>query len=84
MILAVIVGLCGAILAQHYRAMILIPATLMTVAFAASAGALGMHGGSQTLLEALSVVGALQIGYFFGLVIKPVVAGRRKAQLNTA
>ena len=85
MILVDLAGLIvGGILAQHFRALILIPSSLiagggiMTVAF------FDPQQGSHVLLAAFSIAAALQIGYFFGLFIKHLVADSHEAQLNTA
>jgi hypothetical protein len=85
MIVVGIIGLCvGAILAQHFRALIIVPTSLVGVVFAASAALIGAHGASQILLETLSAAAALQIGYFFGLSVRPVAADPREAtQFNT-
>jgi membrane protein DedA with SNARE-associated domain len=85
MILAVIVGLCaGAFLAQHFRALIIVPASLVAVAFGVCIALIGAHGGAQIAIQTIAATGALQIGYFIGLLIRPVAADPQKAQLNTA
>ena len=85
MILAGIVGLClGAILARHFRALILVPSSLAAIGGVAIVSLAFGQGGAQILLYTASVSIALQIGYFFGLLPKHAVADPPKAQMHTA
>jgi hypothetical protein len=78
-----IFGLCaGAFLARHFRALILVPASLTAVASIAIAALITTQGPPQTFLEALSAALAIQIGYFCSVLVKHSVPDPDEANLK--
>ena len=85
MILVDLAGLIvGGVLAQHFRVLVLVPSSLVVGGGTAIVALTGAQQETRVLLEALSIVGALQTGYFFGLFTKRLAAGLHKPQMNTA
>jgi len=71
--LAIIGLLVGAVLAQRFKIMVLVPATAMALAAAASTGLVQVHSAGWTISIAAAGIASLQIGYFIGLGIRHVI-----------
>jgi len=81
---AVLVGLIvGGALAQHFRALALVPSSLTSALVIAFASLFVPQGTAAFLLDALAIAAALQIGYFVGLLAKPLAADPRKVRANS-
>jgi hypothetical protein len=80
---AVLVGLIvGGALAQHFRALVLFPSSLISALIVAFASLLVPQGTGALLLEALAITLALQVGYFVGLLAERVATGPRRLRAN--
>ena len=73
MLAANITGLVvGGLLAQRFRVLVLIPTTLTALLSIAIVELIGSHTVLHALLQVLSMMIALQIGYFFGSIVKRI------------
>jgi hypothetical protein len=65
--------LLGAVLAQRFRVMVLMPASAMVLVLAASTAVVQGHAAWWTISLAAIGISALQLGYFIGLGIRFVL-----------
>ena len=74
MILLVIISLLvGAVLAQRFKIMVLVPATAILIVAAVISGFMQSHNASWTILIAAAGGVSMQIGYIIGLGIRYVL-----------
>jgi hypothetical protein len=72
MVLIGLLGLCvGALLAQHFRVRILVPATIVAVVGLAIAEIASRQNFVQGLLAGGTAACTMQVGYLLGLFVKP-------------
>ena len=72
-LLAAISLLVGAVLAQRFKVMVLVPATGFMLVAAMGTAFVQAHTAWWTILVAAAGVASLQIGYFIGLGIRCVL-----------
>jgi hypothetical protein len=60
----------GALLAQRFKIIVLVPATLMVVVVAIGAGVVQTSGGWLTILTIAAASVSIQAGYFVGMLIQ--------------
>ena len=83
MILAAIGGFCfGALLARHFRALILLPVSLVAILLVTENLVGSSPSVASRLIEGLALAAALQTGYFFGL-FRHAAPQPGKTELNT-
>jgi hypothetical protein len=71
--------LFGAVLGQHFRVLVLVPATAVGWMIAILVEVLA-DGSFWSILQALTIVAiALQMGFFGGMLLRSVIAGARAA-----
>ena len=62
--------LVGAVLAQHFRVMVLLPATAMVLIAAAGTGLTQSYTIGWTMLMAAAASASMQVGYLLGLALR--------------
>jgi hypothetical protein len=72
-LLAVISLLVGAVLAQRFKVMVLVPATAFVLITAVGTGFVQIHAVSWTILTAAAGVASMQLGYVVGLGIRCIL-----------
>ena len=73
LLLAIISLLTGAVLAQRFKIMVLVPATALVLATAAAAGLAQAHSAWWTILVAAMGSASIQVGYIVGLGMRYVL-----------
>jgi len=77
------VGLCvGALLAQHFRALILAPSAIVLVASAAAGELIAGRGFVDVALASAGAACALQFGYLLGVIARSFAANRKEARAS--
>ena len=70
---AIIFGVAGALGGLLYRAPILVPATLLSVAFGATAGWLAGQSAAHIAVTTLVLIFALHLAYLAGLALRTLL-----------
>lgn len=72
--ITIISFLIGAVLAQHFKVRVLIPAFTIVMVLAVGAGITSVQTGWFIVLLAATAAICLQIGYFFGIGVRHFLA----------
>lgn len=76
--------LCGMVLGQRFKMLILVPATLITLLLAVGAGVMRAETGWMVAVAATGLIASLQVGYFLGLAIRQLSILARAKRMRTA
>jgi hypothetical protein len=76
--------LCGMVLGQRFRMLILVPTSLIALLFAIGAGLLRAETDWMIAVTATGLVASLQGGYFLGLAIRQLSIVARAKRMRSA
>ena len=73
-LLSIVSLLAGLALAQHFKVMVLVPASVIVLVLAVGTGATQAHTVWSVILMTAAAATSIQIGYFIGIGIRHFVA----------